>query len=451
MSIQLYNTLTRKKEKFEPINPPQVLFYVCGVTVYDKCHVGHARAYVAFDCIRRYLVNQGYQVKYVQNFTDIDDKIIKRANTANIPIDALTQTNIDSYMVNMAALNIMPADSYPTATQHIPEMIHMISQLIQSQHAYESGKDVLFSIEKVKDYGKLSKRKLDDLQPGSRVEISRNKRHPLDFVLWKSSKEGEPAWDSPWGPGRPGWHIECSAMAVKELGDTLDIHGGGEDLIFPHHENEIAQSECYTKKPFSKYWLHNGFVTINDEKMSKSKQNFFTIDEILESASGEALRFFLMRVHYRHPLNFSFDGLKDAQKALKKLQNTLENHPPDNDPNSPDGQKEITELEQKFYSAMDDDFNTAEALGILFEMNKTINTTGSGSSTLLKSGQLLGLFCNETAQKVISPAAQSLIDKRLAARSNRDFKMADSLRDQLLENFGVIIEDTPDGTRIKHS
>ncbi|NBV42779.1 cysteine--tRNA ligase, partial [bacterium] len=302
MDIWIYDTLEAKKKKFEPLNGSVVTFYACGVTVYDYCHIGHARVYVTTDCIRRVLAYAGYSVRYIQNFTDIDDKIINRANEAGVTVDQLTARYIDAYFEDMDRLGIQRADAYPRATEYVKQMLDLIQRLLDAGNAYQipSG-DVVFSVGTFSNYGKLSKKKLDDLEAGARVDIDSEKRHPGDFVLWKSAKPGEPAWDSPWGKGRPGWHIECSAMAMDELGPTIDIHAGGEDLVFPHHENEICQSECVTGKPFVRYWVHNGFVTIRDEKMSKSLGNFKTLRDVLAEYDGDVVRFFLLKVHYRSP------------------------------------------------------------------------------------------------------------------------------------------------------
>ncbi len=322
MSIYLYNTLSGKKEVFVPSNPPEVTFYTCGVTSYDYCHVGHARVYVVFDCIRRHLAYRGYSVRFVQNFTDIDDKIIKRSNELGEDWRSLTDRFIAACLEDLVALNVLPAESYPRATAYIDQMQALISVLIDKKAAYVAGGDVYFSVAAFPDYGKLSKKVLEDLVAGSRVGVSDIKKDPLDFVLWKSAKPGEPSWESPWGAGRPGWHIECSAMVLSSFGETIDIHAGGQDLIFPHHENEICQSECATGKSFSRYWLHNGFVTIRDEKMAKSAGNFFTIRDLLAKYSGEVVRFFLLKTHYRSPLGFSLEGLDESAQALSRLQHT---------------------------------------------------------------------------------------------------------------------------------
>ncbi len=450
MSLQLYNTLTKKKELFTPLNPPKVTVYICGVTVYDHCHIGHARAYVVFDIIRRYLKYKDYDVQFVQNFTDIDDKIIARANERGIPCSELTEAMIGAYFKDMALLNIEPADTYPKATDYITEMQTMIQILIEKGHAYEVNGDVCFSVESFKDYGKLSKKVLEDLVSGSRVQARDDKKNPLDFVLWKKAKSNEPSWDSPWGTGRPGWHIECSAMATQNLGPTIDIHGGGADLIFPHHENEIAQSECATNKPFAQFWVHNGFVTIKNEKMSKSTKNFFLVTDILKEVSGEALRFFLMRSHYRSPLNFTMDLLKESEQSLDRLHNTCRRQDVANTP-SPEQETTLTAFKQQFMDAMDDDINFTAAIGVLFDLNKFVNKEQCGQPLFLELGHLLGLFYSvgEDQDKALPIEIDHLIEARAEAKKNKDFAKADALRAQLLNDHHIILEDTAEGTRWK--
>jgi cysteinyl-tRNA synthetase len=448
MSLRLYNTLSRSLEPFVPQQPQQVSFYVCGVTVYDVCHIGHARAYVNFDCMRRFLEYKGYTVRYVQNFTDIDDKIINRANERGIDFKALTDEYTQAFFKDMDALGIQRATAYPKATDYIPQMLEMISGLIEKGAAYVVNGDVFASVDACPSYGCLSRRKLDDLQAGIRVDISEKKKNPLDFALWKKSKPNEPSWESPWGQGRPGWHIECSAMVLHTLGETIDIHGGGEDLIFPHHENEICQSESFTGKPLSRYWLHNGFVTVKNEKMSKSKHNFFTIQDALGQVSGEVLRFFLLKVHYRSPLHYSLDGLREAESALKRLQTTL-NNIPESAVVSSSAQEALDGLKRDFIEAIDDDFNFTQAIGVLFEMAKLINIEGAGSAILKECGQLLGLFSSDEAE--VGPPSQVLVlaQAREDARKNKDFAQADGFRKRITEEFGWILEDTKDGIRWK--
>ncbi len=446
MSLHFYNTLSQKKEVFVPLNAPKVMFYVCGVTVYDYSHLGHARANVVFDSIRRYLLHLGYEVTFVQNFTDIDDKIIARSNEAGIPFFELTELYIKAFQEDMAQLFILPPTHAPKATDYIPEMIGMIQTLMDKGIAYVQGEDVCFSIDAFPEYGKLSHKILEDLVAGTRVDINQAKKNPLDFVLWKQSKPGEPSWDSPWGKGRPGWHIECSAMAMSLLGDTIDIHGGGEDLVFPHHENEIAQSECCTGKPFASYWVHNGFVTINHEKMSKSKHNFFTIRDILTRYSGAVVRFFLLKAHYRTALNFSYEVLDDAQSAYTRLLTCLRTVSIQDPSDAVKGDFET--LESNFFEALNDDFNTAKAIGILFELVTLINTSQAGVSVLRRLGGILGLFEDLNTEIVFSDEVIALADERVLAKKERRFDRADEIRARLKDEHGVLIEDSVDGYRL---
>ncbi|MEK7236924.1 MAG: cysteine--tRNA ligase [Nitrospirota bacterium] len=507
--LSIYNTLTGKKEPFQSLQPKTVRMYVCGVTVYDYCHIGHARSALVFDVIRRYLEFSGYQVEFVKNFTDVDDKIIKRANERGVSCDTITAEFIDAYYQDMGKLGIRRATNEPKATEHMAEIIELVSTLIQKGFAYPVAGDVYFQVEKYQAYGRLSKRKLEDLQAGARVEVDERKRHPMDFALWKGSKPGEPSWESPWGPGRPGWHIECSAMAMRHLGETFDIHGGGMDLIFPHHENEIAQSCGATGKEFARYWVHNGFVQINQEKMSKSLGNFFTIREIFEKSkwpeaeTGEMLRYFLLGTHYRSPLDFSDVGLLEAKNAADGFYNLF---------------KRLKELEVKttadkdlpgvmercrvaFCEAMDDDCNTPVAISELQRLKSDVNKLLSqGLSTEARKiarnefrflGNNLGLFQLDEWQfgpfvvpigqametdmalpisvgqakvktigqvtetdtalsiRVKSPMTDVEIEKSLQerneARKQKDFKKADEIR-QFLASHGIVIEDKPDGT-----
>jgi cysteinyl-tRNA synthetase len=447
--IYLTNTLTRKKEAFVSLEPKRVKFYVCGVTVYDFCHLGHARAYVSFDMIRRYLSHLGYDVQFVQNFTDIDDKIITRAGESGVSCTELTEKFIEEYHADMDALGVQRATIYTYATGYVQKMIDMIGGLIDSGHAYVAGGDVCFSVDRYSDYGKLSKKVLDDLISGIRVEVGSQKKNPLDFVLWKAAKVGEPSWESPWGPGRPGWHIECSAMAIDALGQTIDIHAGGEDLVFPHHENEIAQSESYTGKMFAKYWLHNGFVTINHEKMSKSLHNFIRIRDILENYDGEVLRFYLLRVQYRNPLHFSEDGLKDSAHGLSRFYDALLKHDGDD---SKATSPELDTLKNKFFSAMNDDFNSAQAIGVLFEILKYVNSFGKGAFLLKELGGILGLFETvKTPEKddFMTDEIRALVDERQVARANKNFAESDRIRDVLKNQYGVLLEDGPEGQKIR--
>lgn len=446
--LVLHNSLSGKKEPFTPLKPGEVSFYVCGVTVYDYSHIGHARVYVNFDCMRRFLEDRGFTVKFIQNFTDIDDKIIARSQESGTPYLALTQTFIEAYLEDMGKLFVKPATAYPKATEHIAFMQEMIATLMAQGAAYEVDGDVIFRVSSFPSYGKLSKKVLEDLQSGIRVERSDKKENPLDFVLWKAAKPGEPSWDSPWGLGRPGWHIECSAMAIQHLGPTIDIHGGGEDLVFPHHENEICQSESFTHQPFANYWLHNGFVTIKNEKMSKSKGNFFTIRDILKEFDGEVIRFFLLKVHYRSPLHFSFEGLQEAKQALQKLRHTMATMPL----TQPQAEVDAFALiEKRFYEAIEDDFNFTQAIGILFDLNRLIHKTGSGTAVLLKLGQLLGLLNPEPSSEepVFSEVVWALVAQRQEAKKNKNYALADQLRAELADVHQVILEDTAAGPKLK--
>lgn len=450
--LRIYNTLTRKKDEFKPLVDGQVSFYVCGVTVYDVCHIGHARAYVVFDMMRRHLLTRGYTVNYVQNFTDIDDKIIDRANKNGESVTELTSRNIEAYKQDMAALNIMPASQYTHATAFISEMQKMIQVLLDKGVAYELNGDVCFSVETFESYGALSKKVIDDLLAGIRVELNDKKKNPLDFVLWKASKSGEPSWESPWGPGRPGWHIECSAMAIHALGKTIDIHGGGEDLIFPHHENEIAQSESVTGQLFVRYWVHNGFVNIDKTKMSKSLGNVITIKNILDRYDGDVLRFYLLRVHYRTPLRFSYEGMDEAATALDRLRLAISSC---NDQRSEFGDSSLDRegvvLEKKFYAMLDDDFNSGAAVGVLFELLRFVNRHDCGGGVLKRLMSDLGFLDHLLSENdaLLSDDIQALIDQREIARKQRDFSSADRIRDQLLGEYGILLEDSRDGVRVK--
>jgi len=470
MALVVYNTLTQKKEEFKPRSSGKVKMYVCGTTPYDHCHLGHARCYVVFDVIRKYLEYKGYDVIYVQNFTDVDDKIIKRAQQLGSKVEDIAEKYIGEYFEVMGKLNIKEANSYPRTTEHIQDMIKLIEKLISRGYAYVIDGDVYFEIAKFAGYGKLSHRSQEEMRAGARIEVDERKKNPLDFALWKSGKPGEPCWESPWGKGRPGWHIECSAMSMEYLGASFDIHGGGQDLIFPHHENEITQSEAATGKPFVGYWLHNGFVTLNQEKMSKSLGNFFTLQEIYEKYSPDVVRFFLISQYYRSPIDFSDDKLEEARKSLEKFHNTLENirfllkglkagkeaSPPKRE--NPD----VLEIREKFTEAMDDDFNTARGLGYLFDLVGKVNKKLSerhpdlsfllASERLLRStGSLLGFLKEEGLEKVGVDGFQieKLIEERDAARERKDWKKADKIRSDL-EKIGIILEDTPVGTRWKY-
>jgi cysteinyl-tRNA synthetase len=469
--LKIYNTLAGRKETFEPLMPGAVKMYVCGVTVYDECHLGHARSALVFDVIRRYLAHSGLSVTFVKNFTDVDDKIIKRANELNVPWQTVTAQYIEAYYRDMSRLGIQPATVEPKATEHMAEIIALVRTLIQKGVAYQVNGDVYFQVEKYGAYGRLSKRKLDDMQAGARVEVDERKRHPMDFALWKGAKPGEPAWDSPWGKGRPGWHIECSAMAMKHLGETFDIHGGGADLIFPHHENEIAQSCGATEKEFARYWLHNGFVQINQEKMSKSLGNFFTIREIFEKSewpediTGEILRYFLLTTHYRGPLDFSDQSLREAKNALDGFYDLFARL---NESAKTDGQASalnaaIGRTRAAFTQAMNDDFNTPDAIaalqGLRSETNKLIESGLPASArtqvreTFRSLGTVLGLFQLESWRFKASPSAEGLDDRRIEqliaerieAKKQKNFARADEIRKTLAAQ-GIVLEDRPDGT-----
>ncbi|MCI6864419.1 cysteine--tRNA ligase [Anaerobiospirillum succiniciproducens] len=451
--IQIHNTITRQKEDLVPITPGELGMYVCGVTVYDFCHIGHARTFVSFDMIVRYLRYRGFKVKYVRNITDIDDKIIKRANEKGVSAKELSEEFITKMYEDFDRLNIARPDVEPRATDNIPEIIALVERLIKKGFAYVAGNgDVMFAIDAFKNYGRLSGQKLEELEAGSRVEVEKTKRNPFDFVLWKMAKEGEPFWESPWGNGRPGWHIECSAMNSKVLGQHFDIHGGGSDLIFPHHENEIAQSCCAFDTKYVNYWLHSGMVMINDEKMSKSLGNFFTIRDVLKQYDAETVRYFLISAQYRSPLNYSQDNLDNARASLARLYTALR----DVKAGSASGGEEYVERFTKF---MDDDFNTPGALSVLFDLAKAVNTSSGTEAEglagrLLELAGVLGLLTQDPVKFLQGQSdgadddvalIESLIEERRAARANKDFAAADAARNKLTE-MGVVLEDGPNGT-----
>jgi len=449
--LHLYNTLTQQKEEFTPIDVGKIRMYVCGVTTYDYCHLGHGRMLVVFDVIVRFLRFCGFDVTYVRNITDIDDKIINRANELGIRFDELSEKFITIMHEDEQALNILPPDIEPRATKHIQEILDMVGTLLEKGFAYAAvNGDVYFSVNKFSNYAKLSKRNLDEMLAGARVEVDEAKEDARDFALWKAAKEGEPGWDSPWGFGRPGWHIECSAMSTKCLGDTFDIHGGGSDLIFPHHENEIAQSECATGNDFARYWMHNGPLRIDDEKMSKSLGNFFTIREVLEKYSPEVIRYFLISSHYRSGINYSEDNLSQAQAALERFYNALKGI--DAGAVAPTAD---TVYEKSFRAAMEDDFNTPEAIGALFDLAREINRlkqddadAAAGLSALLISlGSVLGVlqlpadeFLRQGSENIDTVYIEELIARRNTARADKDWAMADQIRDEL-QVLNVILED----------
>ena len=485
--MQLYNTLSRRKEPFKPLTPGKVGMYACGVTVYDDCHLGHARSSVAFEVLVRYLRRRGFQVTWVRNFTDIDDKIIRRAQELGLSWKEVAERYIASFQEDMAALGLPPAEIEPKATEHIPQIIDLIRRLEERGFAYAGGGDVFFRVRRFPGYGKLSGQKIEDMAVGARIEVDPNKEDPLDFVLWKGSKPGEPAWDSPWGPGRPGWHIECSAMSMHYLGETFDLHGGGQDLVFPHHENELAQSEAATGKPFARYWLHHGLLTIDQEKMSKSLGNFFTVKEVLARFPAEVVRFFLINCHYRSPLDFSDTALAEAETALLRLYACLARmqevlrpypdlqpqHPVDTYPDNLTLEEfhRFGSLRARFDAAMDDDLNTAQALGYLFETVRLLNrllespSSDPGYLTILREmhgelldlGRVLNLLQADPEEMVkslrqkatdlkISPAEiERFIEERVQARKNKDWARADAIRKQLTD-LDILLEDTPQGT-----
>jgi cysteinyl-tRNA synthetase len=451
--VKVFSTLSGQKEEFVP-QGDVVKMYVCGVTPYSDCHFGHAMSYIIFDMIHRYLEFRGYKVKHVQNFTDIDDKIIERANQAGVTARELADKQIAQYFIDMDALNIKRVDIYPKATEEIPKIIEVVQGLIDKGYAYQVEGDVYFRVKNDLGYGKLSHQSVDGLLSGARIEAGAGKEHPLDFTLWKAAKPGEPAWESPWGKGRPGWHIECSAMSLKYLGETLDIHGGGRDLIFPHHENEIAQSECFTgKTPFVKYWLHNGLVQLGEEKMSKSLGNLITVKEVLQRFSPDAVRLFVLSSHYRSPLTFSEEGLEAAEKGIERLRQAAKAEVT----GANTGQIDIESWRQKFVEAMDDDFNSAQAIAVLFDLAREINRAHSEGFSLAPAQQMavelagvLGLTLEEKAVHLeAEPFIELLILLRSELRKAKQWQLADKVRASLVE-LGVALEDTPQGTVWKH-
>jgi len=457
--LQIHNSLTGTKEAFKPLVEGKVSMYVCGMTVYDYCHIGHARVMVAFDVITRYLRQQGFDVNYIRNITDVDDKIFNRANENGEPYYELTARFIDAMHEDERALSVIQPSSEPRATDHIDNILAMVEALIEKGFAYPaSNGDVYYRIDKFEGYGKLSNRNIDEMRAGARVEVDENKENPLDFVLWKSAKEGEAAWDSSWGPGRPGWHIECSAMSTCCLGNTFDIHGGGPDLKFPHHENEIAQSEAATGEKYVNTWMHAGAVRVDNEKMSKSLGNFFTIREVLEKYNPEVVRYFLISSHYRSAINYSEESLKQAQQALERFYNTLRNAQPATDIAT--HSESTTEFRIRFEDAMNDDFNTPEALAVLFDLAREINRGGVSTSAqveLLKEmGGTLGVLQQEPevflqganaggSDEISAEEVEQLIIDRKNARTDKNWSKADEIRDLLIEK-GVVLDDGREGT-----
>ena len=454
--LKVFNTLTRQKEEFKPITPGKVKLYVCGVTIYDYCHIGHARTYVAFDVIVRYLRARGFEVTYVRNITDVDDKIIRRAQENNEAIADVTERYTQAMHDDFDALNLLRPDIEPTVTGHMQDIIVMIERLIADGHAYVANDgDVLFDVSTFKEYGQLSRQNLEQLQAGARVDVADNKQDPLDFVLWKQAKANEPSWQSPWGAGRPGWHIECSAMNKRHLGEHFDIHGGGSDLIFPHHENEVAQSCCANHSPYVNYWMHSGMVQVDEVKMSKSLGNFFTIRDVLAQFDAETVRYFLLSSHYRSQLNYSKDNLEQARASLERLYTALRDAP-----EVAASEPAAADLHDRFYAAMDDDFNAPEALAVLFELAREVNraltagdsaAAGAYAAQLRQLGQLLGLLTQTPAAFLQGADAdvveiEALIAERNAARAAKDWARADAARDKLAA-MQIELEDTATGTR----
>ena len=461
MALRIYDTLTRQKREFVPVTPGKVGMYVCGMTVQNKPHVGHIRASLSAEVMRRYFEFQGFEVTYVYNFTDVDDKIIERANSEGIDYTSVSERNIDAYLHFADLHNIKRATVYPRATRHIPEMHAMIATLIDKGYAYAAEGDVYYDVRKKTDYGKLSGRRVDELREGYRIEPGEAKRDALDFALWKGAKAGEPAWESPWGPGRPGWHIECSAMAMKYLGETFDIHGGGQDLIFPHHENEMAQSEAYCGKPFSNFWAENGLVNLGGAKMSKSVGNFFFIEDIAKDWDPEIVRFYLMSTHYRSPIEFSTERLQEAAVAYARLRGPLERASvwAVADGAAPGGAlgEAVAEAEKRFHDEMQDDFNSAGALGHLFDLARAVNRAfdegggaeaAQGARTLYRLGAILGMFWRVPTGEDWPAEVLALAEARVAARKGKEWKKSDELRDQLAA-LGVAVEDSGAGQKLK--
>ena len=461
--MKVYNTLTRKKEELVPITPGEIKMYACGPTVYNYIHIGNARPLCIFDILRRYLEYRGYNVKFVQNFTDIDDKIIRRANEEHVDFSEISERYIKEFWTDADGLNVRHATINPKATENIDAIIQIISTLIEKGYAYEAQGDVYFSTEKFKDYGKLSHQPLEDLEAGARIMVGEVKREPMDFAVWKAAKPGEPAWDSPWGKGRPGWHIECSAMNWRYLGDTIDIHCGGQDLIFPHHENEIAQSECFTGKPFAHYWMHNGYINVDNVKMSKSLGNFFTVRDVAEKYGYEPIRYLLISAQYRSPINYSTDIIEQCISALNRLytcRDSLDFELKNAADAEHDGDKAIIDgfnkYREQFIAAMDDDLNTADAIASIFELVRDINTNvvGKTPSKALAEGAIamfdeltgvLGLVYNRKTETLDSDV-EALIEARTNARKEKNWAEADRIRDQLKE-MGIVLEDTAQGVK----
>ncbi|MDR1134331.1 MAG: cysteine--tRNA ligase [Synergistaceae bacterium] len=471
MNMQLYNDLSGKKERFEPSKPGHVTFYACGPTVYDYFHIGNARPFIVFDVLRRFFESKGLEVNFIQNFTDIDDKMIQRAEQTGVTVAQLAEKFIAAYYEDADSLGIRRASANPRATDEIPSIIEMISALIRKGHAYEANGDVYFEVDTFREYGKLSGQSLEDLHAGARVEVDERKRAPLDFALWKAQKPGEPAWDSPWGPGRPGWHIECSAMARRYLGETIDIHGGGSDLMFPHHENEIAQSEAASGKPFARFWIHNGYLMIDQEKMSKSLGNFFTVRDVRSKFSAVVVRLFMLSAHYRSPVSFSHDTLEQASHAQARLRNgwaeikfALTARPCEAAPCEPDAElrESLKEARALFDECMEDDFNTAGAIGAVFDVIHATNVslgreggidyeTIAGAAEFLRMVEgVMGIIGMDEEKRSDDAEIETLVNERYAARKNKNYKRSDEIRG-ILNQKGIILEDTPQGTRWKRA
>ena len=462
--MKIFNTMTRSKEEFKPLEEGKVKMYVCGPTVYNYIHVGNARPFIIFDTLRRYLEYRGYDVTFVQNFTDVDDKIIKRGHEEGIAPEEIAQKYIKEYFVDADGLGIKRASVHPQVTENIEQIIEFVKELEDKGYAYAVNGDVYFDTQKFEGYGKLSGIKQEELEAGSRIEVNDQKKHPMDFVLWKAKKEGEPGWTSPWGEGRPGWHIECSVMSRRYLGDTIDIHAGGQDLKFPHHENEIAQSEARSGKTFSNYWMHNEYININNEKMSKSKGNFFTVRDISKLYDLEVVRLFMLSTHYRNPINFSDEILNQSKAGLERLYNAKErvefiiSKLNDNAENADELklEEELNSFRQRFIEAMDDDLNTADALSIIFELARFMNSNVNENATKEFANKVLGEFNELTGvlnivnkkheEDMLDEEIEALIQKRTDAKKNKDFKLADKIRNELLEK-GIVLEDTRQGVK----
>ncbi|WP_338471312.1 cysteine--tRNA ligase [Niallia sp. XMNu-256] len=463
MTIQIYNTLSRKKEEFIPLEDGKVKMYVCGPTVYNYIHIGNARPAIVFDTVRRYFQYRGYDVRYISNFTDVDDKLIRVANEVGVDVPTIADRFIDAYFEDVTALGCQKADAHPRVTENMDIIIDFISVLIDKGFAYESEGDVYFHTRRFEGYGKLSQQSIDELRVGARIAVGEKKQDSLDFALWKKAKEGEIYWDSPWGKGRPGWHIECSAMAKKYLGDTIDIHAGGQDLAFPHHENEIAQTEALTGKTFARYWMHNGYINIDNEKMSKSLGNFVLVHDILKEVDPQVLRLFMLSVHYRHPINYSAELLENTKAGLDRIKTSYQNltHRKEASTDLTENNKEWFEqmdtLRGTFIKAMDDDFNTANGISVLFELSTLANRYLLEKNTAVEViDGFLALFdellnvlgLQIMSEELLDEEIEDLIQQRIQARKDRNFQLADQIRDQL-KDLNIILEDTPQGTRWK--